>query len=70
TFRPSSRSKAGRSSPTKSCKCSFVEGLKIFSYFAVLAIVGALLWYVMTLSTRIEELQAKVSDCKYFNDFF
>ncbi|GBM47122.1 hypothetical protein AVEN_53661-1 [Araneus ventricosus] len=61
-FRPSSRLKSGRSASSKSCKCSFMEGLKIFSYFAVLAIVGALLWYVMTLSTRIEELQAKFSD--------
>ncbi|CAL1293525.1 unnamed protein product [Larinioides sclopetarius] len=61
-FRPSSRLKSSRSTSSKSCKCSFMEGLKIFSYFAVLAIVGALLWYVMTLSTRIEELQAKFSD--------
>ncbi|GFU05915.1 uncharacterized protein TNCV_3394831 [Trichonephila clavipes] len=63
-FRPGSRLKSGRNTSQKNCKCSFMEGFKIFSYFAVLAIVGALLWYVMTLSTRIQELQAKFADCE------
>ncbi|GFR20258.1 uncharacterized protein TNCT_579951 [Trichonephila clavata] len=61
-FRPGSRLKSGRNTSQKNCKCSFMEGFKIFSYFTVLAIVGALLWYVMTLSTRIQELQAKFAD--------
>ncbi|XP_035220199.1 uncharacterized protein LOC118193255, partial [Stegodyphus dumicola] len=62
-FRPSSRAKAGRNgSGTKSCNCSFVQGAKIFSYFLIVAVVGALLWYVMSLSTRVQELQDKFAD--------
>ncbi|KFM64302.1 hypothetical protein X975_13085, partial [Stegodyphus mimosarum] len=65
-FRPSSRAKAGRNgSGAKSCNCSFVQGAKIFSYFLIVAVVGALLWYVMSLSTRVQELQDKFADCKF-----
>lgn len=61
-FRPNSKLKVTSTSKSGNCNCSLVDCAKLFGCLLLLALVGILMWYVVSLSIRVQELQAKFTD--------
>lgn len=66
-FRPNSKLKGTSTSKNGNCNCSLVDCAKLFGCLLLLALVGILMWYVVSLSIRVQELQAKFTDIEAGN---